>query len=322
MWALWSGEGLRSFVKTLKSVAAAHRIQGLPIHGLRLHWCADSYIVVRVMQTLPFDLSRRPWASVITASLLLWCGSFAPALASGCPTQIRLAYTESSLPPYVLGEGAELSNPPGLFVSWARTALERMGCKQVVKEVRLPYNRIVSSMAAGTIDIRVTGGYRAEVADIMVFPMAGDKPNRALAVAEADTALYVRKNAPLTQWDGKLLRFTGPNPTIGTVRGHYTEKMILAKKWEIDSAPTWEANVKKLLAGRVAAIIGPDSVIEAFAEFEHMKKLEPPVTVDLYFAPVSLQFYEQHPAFTQHFWLEICRESRATFRRLPACRPK
>lgn len=309
---------LRSSAKTLKGVAEAHRIQGLPVHGL--HWYADWYIVVHVMQTLSFGLSWRPGAYVITASLLLWCSSFAPALASDCPAQIRVAYTESSLPPYVLGEGTEFSTPPGLFVSWARTALERMGCRHVVKEVRLPYNRIVSSMAAGTIDMRVTGGYRAEVADIMVFPMAGDRPNRALAVAEADTALYVRKNAPLTEWDGKRLRFTGPNPTIGTVRGHYTEKMMLSKKWEIDSAPTWEANVKKLLAGRVAAIIGPDSVIEAFAEFEQMKKLEPPVTVDLYFAPVSRQFYKKYPAFTQHFWLEICRESRPTFHKLPACR--
>lgn len=259
----------------------------------------------------------------LIAAVPLWGWALPAAAAAGpCPERIRLAYTDVALAPYVLGDGDELPDPPGLFVTWARTALQRLGCKHVASEVRLPYNRIVASMETGDIDIRVTGGYRDEVAHIMVFPMSGSGTNRALAVAEAATALYVRKKSPLAEWDGKALRFTGRHPTIGAVRGHYTERLARARQWDVDAASSWEANLKKLMLGRVAAIVGPDLVVQALPGYEQLERLEPPVAVDLYFAPVSRQFFARHPDFTMQFWMEICRESRASFRKLPACSAK
>jgi len=230
-----------------------------------------------------------------------------------------VAFTDVALAPYIMGEGSEFLNPPGLFVTWSRNALQKLRCQQAVSEVRLPYNRIVTSMASGDIDIRVTGAYREDVVAFMVFPMAGDTTNRSLAVAEAATALYVRKQAPLLTWDGKALQFTGKFPTIGAVRGHYTEKLARSKNWNIDAAPTWESNIRKLLTGRVAAIVGPDSVVEALDGYEQLQRLDPPLAVDLYYAPVSRQFYDKYPAFTRQFWYEICHESRTRFRTLPKC---
>jgi len=261
----------------------------------------------------------RSLALLTAATSFAWLFSAFPANANECPAQIRVAYTDAELPPYVLGEGSVFHEPPGLFVAWARAALQKLGCMAVVSEARLPYNRIVSSMAAGTIDIRVTGGYRSDVADIMRFPMRNGSTNRAMAVAEANTRLYVLKNAPALAWDGTDLRFTGPHPAIGTVRGHYTEKLIQTYNWETDSAPNWDSNVKKLLTGRVAAIVGPDSVVDALPEREQMQMLDPPVHYDLYFAPVSSQFQEKYPDFTERFWFEICRQSRTTFTKLPTC---
>lgn len=275
-------------------------------------------MVATTMSSCIFQRSR-PLARLVTAISLVWLCSALPAAANECPAQIRVAYTDAELSPYVLGEGSVFHEPPGLFVAWARAALQKLGCMAVVSETRLPYNRIVSSMAAGTIDIRVTGGYRSEVADLMHFPMRNGSINRAMAVAEANTRLYVLKNAPALAWDGADLRFTGPHPAIGTVRGHYTEKLIQAQKWETDSAPNWDSNVKKLLSGRVAAIVGPDSVVDALPERGQMQMLDPPVQYDLYFAPVSKQFHEKYPDFTERFWLEICRQSRVTFTKLPAC---
>lgn len=275
-------------------------------------------MVMTTMNSCIFQRSH-PLAGLVIALSFVWLFPARPAAANECPPQIRVAYTDAELPPYVLGEGSAFNEPPGLFVAWARAALQKLGCMAVVRETRLPYNRIVSSMAAGTIDIRVTGGYRSDVADIMRFPMRNGGTNRAMAVAEANTRLYVLKNAPALAWDGTALRFTGPNPTIGTVRGHYTEKLIEAQKWATDSAPNWDSNAKKLLSGRVAAIVGPDSVVDALPERGQMQMLDPPVQYDLYFAPVSRQFQEKYPDFTERFWLEICRQSRATFTKLPAC---
>lgn len=263
--------------------------------------------------------TRRHTYSFGAAILLFGLATGSGAAPPECPEEIRIAYADSELPPYVLGTGTQFRDPPGLFVAWARTAIERTGCRHALREVRLPYNRIVADMAAGSIDIRVTGGYRPDVIDIMRFPLRQGLANPALAVAEADTRLYVPKGSNALTWDGKSLVFNGPHPTIGTVRGHFSEKVLQARGWSVESAPTWEANVKKLFAGRVAAIAGTDSVVDALPERGQLETLEPPVQYDLFFAPVSYQFYSRYPAFTLRFWLAICRESRSTFKRLPTC---
>lgn len=263
-------------------------------------------------------LQPRSWIAVALAYICA-VGPVASAAEPDCPPRVRLAYTDAPLPPYILGQGETIAEPPGLFIKWARAALAKMGCLHVASEARLPYNRIISNMEAGSIDLRVTGGYRPDLAGTMVFPMEAGAPSRAMAVAEAGTMLYVAKDAPAATWDGKTVSFTGTPRAIGTVRGHYTEKLLQSMKWPVDSAPTWESNTKKLLLGRVAAIVGPDSVVNALPERGQLAVLEPPVAVDLYFAPASLPFYKAYPNFTQRFWLEMCRESRATFKQLPTC---
>lgn len=259
-------------------------------------------------------------AVAVTAWSLL--AGLSEAAEPSCPEQIRVAYADTELPPYLLGTGTTFQHPPGLFVAWTRVAMERLGCTHVLQEYRLPYNRIVASMGAGTVDMRVTGGFRTDVLDVMRFPMREQQPDAALAIAEADTRLYVAKGTRPLYWDGHVLRQGETAAVVGTVRGHFSEKVLQVHKIDVESAPSWESNVKKLLAGRVAAIAGTDSVVDALPERNQMDTLDPPVQYDLFFAPVSHQFYEKYPAFTQRFWYEVCRESRSTFRKLPACRQK
>ncbi len=262
------------------------------------------------------------WMLVHGAVVALSLSALPSAAEPACPEQIRVAYADTELPPYVLGTGTAFQKPPGLFVEWARSALKRVGCAHAAREVRLPYNRIVAHMEAGMVDIRVTGGFRTDVLDVMRFPMRDGQPDAALAVAEANTRLYVAKGSTLLTWDGKVLLMGDAPAVVGTVRGHFSEKVLQSLKFEVETASSWESNVKKLFAGRLAAIAGPDSVVDALAERNQMDMLEPPVQYDLFFAPVSRQFYERYPAFTQRFWFEVCRESRSTFKKLPACRQK
>jgi len=268
--------------------------------------------------SVSFFLDTHDWR-VAALSLL---ATPAGATESACPEQIRMAYADTELPPYLLGTGTTFQQAPGLFVAWARAAMARLGCTHVVQELRLPYNRIVASMGAGTVDMRVTGGFRTDVLDVMRFPMRDAQPDASLAVAEADTRLYVAKGSKPLQWDGKVLRTDDAVAMVGTVRGHFSEKVLQARKFEVESAPSWEANVKKLFTGRVAAIAGSDSVVDALPERSQMDTLEPPVQYDLFFAPVSHQFFDKYPAFTQRFWFEMCLESRSTFKKLPVCRPR
>ena len=257
----------------------------------------------------------------IAVPVMLIASSACLAAPVECPGQIRVAYADSELPPYIMGSGTDFQRPPGMFVEWTRNALRKLGCRASVRELRLPYNRIVASMGAGTVDIRVTAGFRADGMDVMQYPMRAGKPDASLAVAEAYTRLYVPKARDSSlSWDGKTLRKGSAGAVIGTVRGHFSEKALEARHFETESVPDWGANVKKLFAGRVDAIAGSDSVVDALPERSQMTTLEPPLQYDLFFAPVSHQFFQKHPQFTRRFWFEICRESRPTFKSLPACR--
>ena len=263
----------------------------------------------------------RKWLRLmgIVGVLALWFSNGESAKPV-CPDQIRMAYADTELPPYLLGGGTSFQDPPGLFVVWARTAIERLGCKHVVREVRLPYHRIVTSMADGVVDMRVTGGFRTDVLSAMRYPMRDGKPDASLAVAAAETKLYVAKGAKPLQWDGKALHKGDALAVVGTVRGHFSETVLQARNWPIDTSPSWSSNVAKLFAGRVDAIAGSDSVIDALPERHELTTLEPPVQFDLFFVPVSHQFYERNSEFINNFWFEMCVESRATFKTLPACK--
>lgn len=261
------------------------------------------------------------WSRVGRAVALLVCAwGVASAHASvECPALIRVAYAESELPPYILGIGEELRDPPGLFVVWTRAALAKMGCTSALLERRLPYNRIISGMQSGDLDVRVSAGYRPVMAQIAHFPTSKGKPDPRLAIAEGNTSLYVVKGSKALKWDGVTLQAQRQPVVVGTVLGHFSEMVLRDKQWRIDSAPNWDSNVQKLLQGRVSAIAGTASVIDAMPERSKLQVLEPPVAYDYFFAPVANAFYDRYPEFTQHFWYQLCLESRGYFRDLPAC---
>ncbi|GAB4517750.1 MAG: hypothetical protein Tsb0019_17650 [Roseibium sp.] len=175
-------------------------------------------------------------------------------------------------------------------------------------------------MAAGDIDFRVTGGYKAELNDIMVFPLKDGRDNRELAVAENATSLYVLRDNTDVSWDGKTLLDGGRPGLVGAVRGHFAERLSRNAGLDVETPPHWNANVDMLMKRRVTAIVGPTSVIEAFGEADRMIALDPPLEVNTYYAPSSKTFEAKYPEFTRLFWLEICKESRVWFNRLPDCR--
>ena len=153
------------------------------------------------------------------------------------------------------------------------------------------------------------------------FPEKNGTPNPALAIADGNTTLFVRRDDRQVSWDGQALKRDGQAVVVGTVRGHFSEKVLQQRQWAIDPAPNWDASVRKLLAGRVDVIAGTESVIDDLPERQQLRPLHPPVQYDYFWAPVSRQFLDAHPAFVQKFWLAICRESRVRFRQLGACQP-
>ncbi|MES2759682.1 MAG: hypothetical protein V4693_20110 [Pseudomonadota bacterium] len=259
-------------------------------------------------------------------SLVLLCGALlmhqgGALAAERCPAQVRVSLPNFEIAPYVLGTD-EVQNPPGLLVEWVGNALALSVCKPRIVIVRRPPNRQLAELASGRIDVLPGFAFAPNGENQMVFPMKNGAVNASLAVLTDSLSLYARRGDKRVQWDGVTLR--SPNPLVGSsTGGASTAAIASAHGWTIESAPTPQADVRKLIAGRIDVILEPDVVMRAYlagAEARAAHRLQPPVRTTHRYAPVSKRFAQEYPEFTARFWHELCRQSRGGSPSTRACR--
>lgn len=256
--------------------------------------------------------------AALGAGLLLCLG--ARAAAQRCPAQVRVSLPNFEIAPYVLGTD-KVESPPGLLVEWTRQALARSGCRPRIVIMRRPPNRQLAELAMGLLDVLPGFAFNDNPDDQLIFPMKNGAANAALAVMTGSVSLYARADDMSVRWDGATLRST--NPLVGSSTGGATTEMLArAHGWRIESAPTPQADLRKLIAGRIDVILEPDVVLRTYvsgADARAVRRLLPPVSVTNRYAPVSKLFQQTYPEFTERFWLELCRQSRAGAPAMPAC---
>lgn len=252
------------------------------------------------------------------AGLLLCFG--ACAAAERCPAQVRVSLPNFEIAPYVLGTD-KVESPPGLLIEWTRQALARSGCKPRIVIMRRPPNRQLAETAMGLLDVLPGFAANGNQGDHLIFPTRDGAVNPALAVMTDTVSLYARANDMNVRWDGATLHST--KPLVGSsTGGATTEAIARAHGWRIEAAPTPQADLRKLIAGRIDVILEPDVVMRtnmSSADASAVRRLLPPVRVSNRYAPVSKHFHQAYPEFTERFWLELCRQSRAGMPSMPAC---
>ena len=256
--------------------------------------------------------------AALGAGLLLCYG--ACAATERCPEEVRVSLPNFEIAPFVLGTD-KVESPPGLLVEWTRQALARSGCKPRIVIMRRPPNRQLAELAMGMLDVLPGFAFNNHPSDQLVFPIKNGVANAALAVMTDSVSLYARANDMSVRWDGAALRST--NPLVGSsTGGATTEAIFRAHGWRIEAAPTPQADLRKLIAGRIDVILEYDVMLRTYlsgADARAVRKLLPPVHVTNRYAPVSKLFHQAYPEFTQRFWRELCRQSRAGAPSLPAC---
>lgn len=250
------------------------------------------------------------------AGLLLACGA---ALAARCPDEVRVSLPNFEIAPYVLGTD-EVQSPPGLLIEWTRKALTLAGCKARIVIKRRPPNRQMKELELGLLDVLPGFAFSGNPDDPLVFPMKAGAANLDRALMSDAVSLYVRADDQRVHWNGK--RLLSPNPRVGTSTGGVLTKLIARDNgWELETAATPQEDLRKLIAGRIDVIMEPDVILGAYlvrADALAVRKLSPPAHTTHRFAPVSKQFAAAYPEFTERFWLELCRQSRAS---QPGARP-
>ena len=258
--------------------------------------------------------------AALGAGLLLSSG-VACGAAGHCPPEVRVSLPNFEIAPYVLGTD-EVENPPGMLVAWTRDALARAGCKPRIVIKRRPPNRQMKEVDLGLLDVLPGFAFSDNPDDQLIFPMQDGRADTGRAVMSDTVSLYARAGDGRVEWDGKTLR--SGNPRVGSSTGGASSDQIArGHGWEIEKAPTPQADLRKLIAGRIDVIMEPDVVLGPYlagADARAVRKLTPPVQVAYRYAPVSKRFYAAYPEFTERFWLELCRQARTATPALPACR--
>src|SRR5450830_144144 len=186
-------------------------------------------------------------------SLMLLAAALSSAVQAANCIPIRVGYLDQNRPPYWLGDGDKVPDPPGAAVDLIHDAVLGAGFGCTPIWVRLPAARIKVALAAGDIDLAPLGEmsfYPAEIA--IPRDKAGNIDlnralhNQVLVLVRARDKLPASTN-PMQYFKDKTLGIPLGNSVIGRLR----EAGLTLD----DGARDLDRNIEKLRLGRVDGVV-------------------------------------------------------------------
>jgi hypothetical protein len=184
--------------------------------------------------------------------MLAVAAPLAPAVAAEC-VHVRVGYMNQHRPPYWMGDGDKVPDPPGASVDLIHDAVVGAGFGCEPTWVRLPVARLKVALAAGDIDMTTIGElpyYPAEIA--LPRDKAGNIDlNRALhntlvVLVRAKDKLPANTN-PMQYFQGKVL---------GVPQGNsYVTRLREAGLTIDEGGRDLDRNIEKLKLGRIDGVV-------------------------------------------------------------------
>ncbi|MCB6185183.1 transporter substrate-binding domain-containing protein [Leeia sp. TBRC 13508] len=227
--------------------------------------------------------------------------SVASAAAIAQSVVVQVGVNNLPLPPFIMGEGDEFPDRPGLSVELVRQAAK--ACKVDIKLKRLPSQRLLQEIKSGEIDAVIQLSYSPERAEYAAFPMIDNKVDGKARLTTLTYCFYVDAKRPI-QWDGKKLSNT--NLPVGAIYGWSVIQDLEKLKINFETAPDFKSNIAKLRANRIAAFAAQSALVEAYlGSDKSIVALSPPIAEKDYFLPFSLPFAQKYPEAKQCLWKHI-----------------
>ena len=228
-----------------------------------------------------------------------------PAWSATVCIPVRVGYVDQHRPPYWLGEGSEVPDPPGAAVDLMHDAVLGAGFGCAPTWVRLPIARLRLALANGDIDMAPMGEmspYPPEIA--LPRDKAGNIDNNramhnALFVLVRVSDKLPASTEPMQYFQGKLL---------GVAQGQvYAARLREAGLTIDEGARDLERNIEKLRLGRV------DGVVVAAVVPAHLKaslapykgaivQLPQPLINTRVWLAFNEQFYRAHREQVESLW--------------------
>lgn len=236
--------------------------------------------------------------------LLLLATAWLPARAADC-IPLRVGYMDQNRPPYWLGEGDKVPDPPGAAVDLIHDAVLGAGFGCTPVWVRLPVGRIKLALTKGDIDLAPLGEqafYPAEIA------LPRDKAGNIDLERALHNQIFVLVRAserppanlkPLDYFRGK---------TLGIAQGNSYAAQLRDAGYTLDEgARDLDRNIEKLKLGRVdgvvVAAVTPAHLKQALDKYrgEVVQLPQPLLNIRLWLA-FNEHFYQAHPQQCEALW--------------------
>ena len=217
---------------------------------------------------------------------------------------VRFGYPDRHRPPYWMGDGAAVPEPPGASVDFVRELAASNGC--TLELVRLPMMRLRSSLASGAVDM-VPVDITADGEPGIVMPRdAQGKPDSKRGTPLVLVAFVRAKDGSLHDADPMELVH---GKRVGVLYGSAHARRLEKAGAILDQGgPSVPSNFDKLQLGRIDAFVVPMLVASDLDKYvaEHYKgelvRLEKPVFKSFNWIATNPAFYETHRHEVESMW--------------------
>lgn len=217
--------------------------------------------------------------------------------------EITLAYGTEPSPPFQLGKGMEIADPPGLAIDIVQQAADKLDLK--VRFQRLPNRRVLYELKLGKVDGAFMFSYRPERARFASYPMSGGKLDRNKRLGTIEYYLYSLKTNAI-YWDGNKLQ--GGSGVLGANAGYSIVPVLKEHRLRVMEVPSISKLYQLLHHQRIVAFAAQENMMRAFMQQRNIQDVEAKgqaIKSNDYYLLFGHQFM-QHSAEVAHaFWQQL-----------------
>jgi polar amino acid transport system substrate-binding protein len=217
-------------------------------------------------------------------------------------TPLIFGYLDQNSPPYYLGSGSQIPEPPGASVDLVREVAASAGCELKLK--RLPITRLQSFLESGTITAAAFGILGHDMSKLAV-PLDKNGQIDSERSLQQFIVVFVRKDTPIDTDPATFLK----GHVLGITHGAPYGKTIGAEGYTIDDgAMDPKSSFEKLLLHRIdayaTALVNPGDMDEVVAARYGgaLIRLNHPLLVTGIWLAINKAYYENNRAQVEEMW--------------------
>jgi len=222
---------------------------------------------------------------------------------SPMPITIVLGYNINESPPYFMGEGTRIANPPGISLDIINRAAKQLGIN--IRYARYPNNRVKSLLQDNSLDGAFIFSFKASRQKMGKYPMKNGKPDITRRMADLGYSLYTLKGSGV-RWNGKTI--TGAIKPVGASRGYSIVGDLKKMDQQVIEGNSAKHNFRKLILNRISATAEQDDTADPLIRsmaYDTIEKLTPALKSKAYYLIFSHHFYRTHPTVAEKLWDKI-----------------